>query len=247
MMYYYHPDHLGTPQKMTDASGVVVWSADYKPFGEATINPSSTITNNLRFPGQYYDAETGLNYNLNRTLNTAIDRYIEADPTGLLPGERSGLNHLYGYAKNNPMRFTDPFGLWACPTGRTYRACDPCGCGNYGTGRDGGARTHAGVDVCAVVNDTVSSPLAGTVESIDDGIRITGRVNGVMYSVRVMHFNSSVTSGQIAEGASLGTMSNMTSQYNCNGMTNHVHVEIYQIQGGTTTRINPTTVLPCGH
>jgi hypothetical protein len=51
-----HNDHLGTPQKLTDSNGTVVWAADYKPFGEATI------TNNLRFPGQYYDAETGLNY-----------------------------------------------------------------------------------------------------------------------------------------------------------------------------------------
>jgi uncharacterized protein RhaS with RHS repeats len=57
-----HNDHLGTPQKMTDSSGTVVWAADYKPFGEVTITVS-TITNNLRFPGQYYDAETGLNYN----------------------------------------------------------------------------------------------------------------------------------------------------------------------------------------
>jgi YD repeat-containing protein len=53
VVYYYHNDHLATPQKMTDASGVVVWVADYKPFGEATITVSS-ITNNLRFPGQYY-------------------------------------------------------------------------------------------------------------------------------------------------------------------------------------------------
>jgi RHS protein len=52
-----HNDHLATPQKMTDASGAVVWAADYKPFGEATITVS-TITNNLRFPGQYYDAES---------------------------------------------------------------------------------------------------------------------------------------------------------------------------------------------
>jgi uncharacterized protein RhaS with RHS repeats len=62
-IYYYHNDHLGTPQKMTDASGSVVRSADYKPFGEATVSQSSTITNNLRFPGQFYDAETGFNYN----------------------------------------------------------------------------------------------------------------------------------------------------------------------------------------
>ena len=81
--YYYHNDHLATPQKMTDASGAVVWSADYKPFGEATIT-ISTITNNLRFPGQYFDAETGLNYNYFRDYNPVIGRYIEADPIGLL-------------------------------------------------------------------------------------------------------------------------------------------------------------------
>jgi len=105
-----HPDHLGTPQKMIDASGVVVWSADYKPFGEATVNPSSTITNNLRFPGQYYDAETALLYNVNRTYNTALGRYIEGDSTGV----EQGTNHLYLYANGNPVIFADPFGLLAC-------------------------------------------------------------------------------------------------------------------------------------
>jgi uncharacterized protein RhaS with RHS repeats len=63
-----HNDHLGTPQKMTDSSGAVVWAADYKPFGEATVTVS-TITNNLRGIGQYFDAETGLNYNYFRDYN----------------------------------------------------------------------------------------------------------------------------------------------------------------------------------
>ncbi len=105
--YNYHNDHLATPQKMTDSSGTVVWSADYKPFGEATVNPSSTITNNLRFPGQYYDVETGLNYNYMRDYNPTIGRYIESDPVGI----QEGHNHLFVYAKNNALRFDDPFGL----------------------------------------------------------------------------------------------------------------------------------------
>ncbi len=100
-----HNDHLGTPQKMTDASGTVVWAADYKPFGEATITVS-TITNNLRFPGQYFDQETGLNYNINRDYNPTIGRYIEADPVGLL----DGINHLYVYSQNNPVIIIDPSG-----------------------------------------------------------------------------------------------------------------------------------------
>jgi len=60
-----HNDHLATPQKMTDGTGTVVWSADYKPFGEATVT-TTTITNNLRFPGHYFDAETGVHYNYYR-------------------------------------------------------------------------------------------------------------------------------------------------------------------------------------
>ncbi len=77
-----HNDHLGTPQKMTDSTGTVVWSADYKPFGEATVT-ISTITNNLRFPGQYFDAETGLNYNYYRDYNTQIGRYTTVDRVNL--------------------------------------------------------------------------------------------------------------------------------------------------------------------
>jgi len=92
-----HNDHLGTPQKMTDASGVVKWSADYKPFGEA-INITGTITNNLRFPGQYYDVETGTHYNYFRDYNPVIGRYIEADPIGLM----GGIN-LFRYVGNNPI------------------------------------------------------------------------------------------------------------------------------------------------
>jgi RHS repeat-associated protein len=122
-VYYYHNDALGTPQKMTDASGTVVWSADYKPFGEATITVS-TITNNLRFPGQYFDAETGLLYNLNRVYNPAVGRYDEADPL-LLPFFYQGRTHFvrpfytktpsklheYLYAASNPVNLIDPSGL----------------------------------------------------------------------------------------------------------------------------------------
>ncbi len=51
-LYYYHNDHLGTPQKLTDGAQNVVWSAAYEPFGEAVIE-TGYISQNLRFPGQY--------------------------------------------------------------------------------------------------------------------------------------------------------------------------------------------------
>ncbi|MCP4375239.1 MAG: RHS repeat protein, partial [bacterium] len=63
--HFYQNDHLGTPQKLVKQNGAVVWSAGYSAFGQATVEVS-TVKNNLRFPGQYFDAETGLHYNFHR-------------------------------------------------------------------------------------------------------------------------------------------------------------------------------------
>jgi RHS repeat-associated protein len=104
--YFYHNDHLGTPQKMTDAGGAVVWSAKYRAFGEAVIDPASTIENNLRFAGQYFDVETGKHYNYHRTYDPETGRYTTADPIGM----RGGVN-FYGFIGNNVVNSADPYGL----------------------------------------------------------------------------------------------------------------------------------------
>jgi len=83
----------------------VVWQAAYLPFGQAQI-VTGTVTNNLRFPGQYFDAETGLHYNWNRFYDPEVGRYISADPIGLA----GGMN-LYAYVGGNPVNWIDPFGL----------------------------------------------------------------------------------------------------------------------------------------
>jgi RHS repeat-associated protein len=83
----------------------VVWSATYDSFGNAQIGVEA-ITNNLRFAGQYYDAETGLHYNLNRYYDPSTGRYLRTDPYG------DGLN-LYVYVFNNPVKSIDAWGLCA--------------------------------------------------------------------------------------------------------------------------------------
>jgi len=110
-VYYYHTDHLGTPQKMTNMAGSVVWQGEFLPFGEP-FSITGTITNNLRFPGQYYDSETGLNYNYYRDYNPMIGRYISEDPIGF----KGGIN-FFAYVKNNPIRFIDADGLGGCGPG----------------------------------------------------------------------------------------------------------------------------------
>lgn len=68
-VFYVHTDHLNTPRRISRPSdNVILWRWDSDPFGTTATNqdPDGDSTNfvyNLRFPGQYYDAETGLNYN----------------------------------------------------------------------------------------------------------------------------------------------------------------------------------------
>jgi RHS repeat-associated protein len=101
---YLHTDHLATPRYGTNAAGSTVWTWDSGAFGKEA--PTGTATVNLRFPGQYYDAETTLHYNWNRYYNPAIGRYISSDPIGLAGGLAT-----YSYASLNPLVFIDPKGL----------------------------------------------------------------------------------------------------------------------------------------
>ncbi|MCB2184537.1 MAG: hypothetical protein KQH63_21145, partial [Desulfobulbaceae bacterium] len=91
-----------------DDSATVVWQADYEPFGNATVNPASTVVNNLRAPGQYFDAETGLHYNWQRYYDPQTGRYLTPDPIGL----NGGIN-LYSYATQNPINYIDADGKLA--------------------------------------------------------------------------------------------------------------------------------------
>ena len=97
---------MGTPQKLIDSTGTIVWEAQYSAFGEAQILVE-TITNNLRFPGQYFDAETGLHYNWFRTYDPEIGRYQQADPIGFDGGDVN----FYVYARNTSPNLSDPTGL----------------------------------------------------------------------------------------------------------------------------------------
>lgn len=124
--YFYHNDHLGVPQKLTAVDGTVVWSAKYSAFGVATVEAASTVTSNLRLPGQYFDQETGLHYNYVRYYDPATGRYLQPDPIGLA----GGIN-LYSYVNANPVNLLDP-------TGRAAAAVALCA-------------TPPGIVVCSVI------------------------------------------------------------------------------------------------
>ncbi|WP_150050755.1 RHS repeat-associated core domain-containing protein [Methylomonas rhizoryzae] len=109
---YIHTDHLGTPRKITDpSSNTLIWQWQGAPFGETAANDDpdgdgNHLAFNLRFPGQYYDTETGKHYNVHRNYDPALGRYIQSDPIGLAGGVNT-----YTYVRNNPIRYKDPKGL----------------------------------------------------------------------------------------------------------------------------------------
>jgi RHS repeat-associated protein len=117
--YYLHTDYRNAPRQIDNASGQATWSWTPTPFGEnlPNSNPSnlpSSVTYNLRFPGQYYDGTSGLFYNLGRYYDSALGRYTSSDPIGLA----GGIN-TYAYTRGNPISFTDPSGLVPNPAEAT--------------------------------------------------------------------------------------------------------------------------------
>jgi RHS repeat-associated protein len=90
-----------------------VWTWPLAPYGHASAQPDpdnngSQVVFNLRYPGQYYDAESGLHYNHTRYFSPRTGRYLQPDLIKL----EGGVN-VYTYANGNPVHYTDPTGtIW---------------------------------------------------------------------------------------------------------------------------------------
>lgn len=119
-IYYVHVDHLGTPRAVTRPSdNAVMWRWDnLDAFGAnpANENPTGqgTFRYALRFPGQYYDPETGSHYNYFRDYEPRMGRYVQSDPIGLKGGPNT-----FAYVESMPTSRIDALGLFSA---RHHRA-----------------------------------------------------------------------------------------------------------------------------
>ncbi|MDT0458150.1 RHS repeat-associated core domain-containing protein [Streptomyces sp. DSM 41527] len=98
-------DLVGAPTELIDEAGRISWRARATLWGATTWTNSSTAYTPLRFPGQYFDAETGLHYNVHRYYDPEVARYLAPDPLGLSPAPNP-----VAYVEN-PHAWSDPLGL----------------------------------------------------------------------------------------------------------------------------------------
>lgn len=119
-------DLVGTPSELLTVDGRVAWEQTTTLWGtplparagSAAPGASSQVECPLRFPGQYADAETGLNYNYFRYYDPATGAYASPDPLGLAPAPN---HHAY---VDNPLAAIDPWGLSPYPPGAKENLSD---------------------------------------------------------------------------------------------------------------------------
>ncbi len=113
---YIHSDYRNVPRQIDNSKKQVLWAWDPYVFGDTSPDqnppgtPFSTFVYNLRFPGQYYDDESGYFHNGSRDYYPALGRYIQSDSFGLIAGVNT-----YAYTKGNPLVGTDPSGNFGLP------------------------------------------------------------------------------------------------------------------------------------
>ncbi|WP_167773009.1 RHS repeat-associated core domain-containing protein [Ramlibacter humi] len=111
-LYNVYTDHIAAPRVITRQDQSIVWrwdTAEAFGFSSPDQNPNGlgAFVYNQRFPGQVFDAETGLFQNWYRDYDPRLGRYRQSDPIGL-----SGGINTYAYAYGNPLRYADPLGLY---------------------------------------------------------------------------------------------------------------------------------------
>ncbi|MBZ4322284.1 DUF6531 domain-containing protein [Streptomyces sp. SCA2-4] len=123
-------DLIGTPTELLDESGTPAWHTRTTLWGTTTWSTTSTTYTPLRFPGQYYDPESTLHYNVHRHYDPETARYTSPDPLGLAAGPNA-VAYVF-----NPHVLADPLGLSPCERAGVERGAPDFVTGSSGTTQD---------------------------------------------------------------------------------------------------------------
>ncbi len=132
-VYFYHPDHLGSTNVVTDFESMVVENTEFYPFGRPRYDERSNFTSRYKYTAKELDQESGLTYYGARFYDAALGSFVSIDPLYLelngLEDDSTGdslrnpqILNLMSYSVNNPIRFIDPDGFGTVEI--TYEAED---------------------------------------------------------------------------------------------------------------------------
>jgi RHS repeat-associated protein len=248
---YYHTDHLGSSNVITNSSGGNVEGVYYYPFG-ATRQQTGGDCGNHKFTGQEEDSETGLYYYGARYYDPALGRFISAD--SIVPDYTNPQAfNRYSYVLNNPLYYTDPTGQRTYSVGISLNldwlglssqfsagiAIDDKGTiasyssVGFGVGATGGARASGGLNVSVSTAETVKD-LSGPFNNVDVGYA-TGINASASYFTGESQ-NGWVTGSGITIGAGYGvgvsntvtwtSITELGSLWNSSGATNNQNTSV---------------------
>lgn len=227
-LHYIQPDHLGTPRAIIDKArqkAIWTWPLTGEAFGNTAPNQDPDadgvqLVFDLRFPGQRFDAASGLNQNYLRDgFESATGRYSQADPIGLKGGITA-----YGYASSKPFEFVDPLGL-AVAGAIPMPASPPI---NWGIARGAAGRlgpvagaAWAGWELGTLIHNQVGEQIGQGIDAIADACAsinkpkclpaTTANIVGALNTSNMMTMQPSVSRAMIGmyiENIQLGVMPN---------------------------------------
>ena len=217
--YFYHSDHLGSAQLITDYKGQEYERIEYTPYGELWIEKvkKGFESINYRFTGKEMDSETGLYYFGARYLDSKYSRWLSTDPAlqsyipqgnssqedkakeiSQLPGMGGIYNtinsHLYHYAGNNPVRYVDPDGnvietFWDI----LFTILDVAIASEKSLQGDHSGWTDVGIDLASVAIPGLPAGLS----KVDDVVKIANKVDDAKDSAKAIK-NAPIGNGGIS-------------------------------------------------
>jgi RHS repeat-associated protein len=170
--HYYYTDPQGTVLAKADASGTIIATYDYAPYG-AAVASMSPAPNGPGYTGHVNDPESGLVYMQARYYDPSVGRFLSVDPVTPAAGNAFNFNR-YAYVSNNPVVNIDPDGKQCYGYGTTIPTCATNG-GNFtDCHQTNSCRTQAEADAI-VRNDAKTIVLiqAGTATAAAGGAALT--------------------------------------------------------------------------